>query len=420
MKKLLFSFALAALAVLQFAHAHGQTPQPSPAQARADAGLTPNGVIGEVISIDATARRMTVKTDAGAVVAVTLADNTAYMRLPPGEKTLDKATKITFAEVGVGDRVFARGKTSDDQKTVPARVLIVMTRADIAQKQEHDRAEWRRRGILGTITALNPETREVTLSTRTREGVRPVIISASADTIRFRRYAPDSIKFSEAQPSSFAELKIGDQLRALGEKSADGTHFTPEEVVSGSFRTVGGTVTAINAQTGEIKINDLLTKQPITIVVRPDTMVRSFPPEMAAMMAQRMQGGGGGNGPGTGAGRPQGERSGGDAQPGGGGPGGRGGGPAGGGGDRPRGGGFDFQEVLDRLPPVTLAELKTGDTIIVSSTTGAVASRVTAIALVSGVDALLNRMQARQAARTGPNPGASGSGPDINFGIGLP
>lgn len=415
MKKLLICLALAAFAVLEAAQAQGQTPQSSPtAQSSADAGVTPNGVIGEVTAIDASAMQMTVRTDAGKRVTVVLNSATSYMRLPPGEKTLEKATKITLADVGVADRVFARGKTSDDQTTVPARFLIVMTKADIAQKQEHDRAEWRRRGILGVITALNPGTKEVTLSTRTREGVRPIIVNASAATVNFRRYAPDSIKFSDARPSSFAELKVGDQIRALGERSPDGTSFTPEEIVSGSFRTVGGTVTAVNAPAGEIKINDLLTKQPITIVVRPDTLVRSFPPEMAAMMSARMQGGGGGA-PGSGAGgqRPQGERGGESA------------GAGGGGGDaaRPRaGGGFDFQEVLDRLPPITISELKTGDTIIVSSTTGAVPSRVTAIALVSGVDSLLNMMQARQstAAQTGPNPGASNPGPAINFGIGLP
>ncbi|HEX8142921.1 MAG TPA: hypothetical protein VF553_10025 [Pyrinomonadaceae bacterium] len=414
MKRFLFSIALAACALLHHAQAQGQTPAASPAETSADTAITPNGVIGEVTAIDAKALQMNVRTDAGAVVQVVLNSATSYLRIPPGEKTLDKATKITLADVGVGDRVFARGKTSDDRKTVPARALIVMSKADIAQKQERDRAEWRRRGILGVITALNPQTKEVTLSTRTREGVRPLVVDASAATISFRRYAPDSIKFSDARQSSFAELKIGDQLRALGERSADGTRFTPEEIVSGSFRTVGGTVTAVSAQAGEIKINDLLSKQPITIVVRPDTLVRSLPPEMAAMVAQRMQGGGGGTGAGGGGGggRPQGE------------PGGEGPGAGGGAGGRPRaGGGFDFQEVLDRLPPITIAELKTGDTIIVSSTTGAVPTRVTAIALVSGVDTLLNMMQARQAAAAapaGPNPGASNPGPAINFGIGLP
>lgn len=420
MRKLLFVFALATAIVFQSLPVSGQTP-PAPSstapQSKADVGVTPNGVIGEVVSVDTAAMTMTVKTDAGSVVNVTLASNTSYMRLPPGEKTLDKAAKITLADVGVGDRVFARGKTSDDQKTVPARILIVMTKADIAQKQERDREQWRRRGILGVITALNPETKEITITSRTRgEGSRPVVVKASASTVRFRRYAPDTIKFSDARPSTFGELKVGDQLRALGEKSADGAEFTPEEVVSGAFRTVGGTVTTVNTQTSEITINDLLTKQPITIVVRPDTTLRSFPAEMAAMMGQRMQAGGGG----AGGGGPQGDGDGGRRRQGGA-DGGGAGGPRDGAGPR-RGGGFDFQEVLERLPTITVNELKTGDTIIVSSTAGVVPSRVTAIALISGVDALLNRMQAQQqqGPRTGPNTGAPAPGPDINFGIGLP
>ena len=84
-------------------------------------------------------------------------------------------------------------------------------------------------------------------------------------------------------------------------------------------------------------------------------------------------------------------------------------------------GGIDFQEIVERLPPLTVAELKPGDMIVVSSTTGDEPSRVTAIALVAGVDALLNMMQQRTggANREGGGPGA-GPSPTIDFGIGLP
>jgi hypothetical protein len=76
--------------------------------------------------------------------------------------------------------------------------------------------------------------------------------------------------------------------------------------------------------------------------------------------------------------------------------------------------------VLERLPPITLAELKAGDMIIVSSTSGAEAGRVTAIAVVSGVEPLLNAMQASQSARPAGGGGQSSPGTGINFGIGLP
>jgi len=84
------------------------------------------------------------------------------------------------------------------------------------------------------------------------------------------------------------------------------------------------------------------------------------------------------------------------------------------------GGGVDFQEILERLPPTTLAELKAGDMIIVSSTAGAEQGRVTAIAVVSGVEPLLNAMQARQAARPAGGGQQAAQSTGINFGIGLP
>jgi hypothetical protein len=216
-------------------------------------------------------------------------------------------------------------------------------------------------------------------------------------------------------------LKVGDQLRALGDKSPDGARFTPEEIVSGSFRTVGGPVLAVNAAANEVKLNDLTSKQPVTVAIRPDSVLRRIPPEMAAMLAMRMGGGAGPGGPGqAGGGRPSQGGPGGERPAGG--PGGSGaGGPGGGGRMGGGGGGVDFQEILERLPTITLAELKAGDMIIVSSTAGAEPGRVTAIAVVSGVEPLLNAMQARQSAA--PAAGQQQrpqSNTGLDFGIGLP
>ena len=419
MRKLLIIFALVALAAS--ANASGQTTA-SPATPQADAGVTPNGVIGEVTAIDMAAKQMLVKTDAGTVVAVGLDEKTVYMRVPPGEKTLDKAVRIAGTEVALGDRVFARGKVADDRKSVPARILIVMTKADITKKQESERAEWQRRGIAGVISALNAETKEITVSMRGRGAVaaqQPVVISASALNVTFRRYTSDSVKFSDARPSSFAELKVGDQLRALGDKSADGAHFTPETIVSGAFRTIGGPVLTINAAANEVRLNDLTSKQPLTVVIRPDSVLRRLPPEMAAMMAMRM--GGGSGAPGASGQARGGQPPKGGAAAGGGAAGRPGAdGPGSGGAGRGGGGGVDFQEILERLPAITLAELKPGDMIIVSSTAGAEPGRVTAIAVVSGVEPLLNAMQARQAARPAGAAPQAQPNTGINFGIGLP
>src|SRR5262245_27740581 len=72
-----------------------------------DAGITQTRVIGEVTSIDSGGRQMSVTTDAGNAVTITLDDKTEYLRIPPGETSLDKAVKILFTEISVGDKVYA-------------------------------------------------------------------------------------------------------------------------------------------------------------------------------------------------------------------------------------------------------------------------------------------------------------------------
>jgi hypothetical protein len=117
---------------------------------------------------------------------------------------------------------------------VPAAQIIVMTKGDLAKKQEAERLEWRRRGILGVITALKPETHEITITHRAM-GRKPIGRDPRQRQDEMKRYAPDSIKFGDAKPSTFEELKVGDQLRALGDRTEDPLRFNPQKVVTGSF-----------------------------------------------------------------------------------------------------------------------------------------------------------------------------------------
>jgi hypothetical protein len=388
-----------------------------------DPNIAAKHAIGEVKTIDAAAKQLTIQTDAGSTVTVSISDKTTYKRLAPGEKSLANATDVTFADVGEGDRIMARGAVSEDRKSVPALQVIVMTKGDITKKHEAERLEWRRRGILGVITALKPDTKEITISNRTMAGTQSVVIPVSEKT-EMHRYAPDSIKFGDAKPSTFAELKVGDQLRAIGDRTEDPLRFNPQKIVTGSFRTVGGVITAVDATTGEIKINELEKKTPLTIVIKQDAVLRRFPPasEMGAMMGGMRGAGGppgaGGNQQTSGGGQSaQGGQGQPAARPQGGGPGGSGG-PGGGG---PGRGGFNINDMLERLPTISLADVKVGDTIIVSSTQGVDPHRLTAISLVSGADTLLTMLAPRpQPGQATPNPAAGLGSSGITFGIGLP
>jgi Cu/Ag efflux protein CusF len=347
-------------------------------------------LVGAVQTIDPANGQITLHTDDGKTVKITPHAGAKFLRLPPGEKSMANAKPITANDIGPGDRVLARGELSDDKASMAASTLVVMTKADIAQKQQADQAEWGKRGVAGLVTAVDAKAGEVTINTRTAEGLKPLIIVAN-DKTAVSRYAPDSVKFADAKTGTLADIKPGDQVRALGAKSDDGTHYEAEELVSGSFRNVAATVTTIDLAANTIKVMDLTTKKPLLVHVNADSTLRKLPETVARMIAMRAAAGAGGAGGAGGAQRApgaQGARSAQTGAPAGGAQGlsAEAGGPGG-----MRGGrGGDMQQMLERLPAIKLEDLKPGDAIIVSSTEGADPGQVTAITLVAGVEPILS------------------------------
>src|SRR5260370_18141976 len=192
-------------------------------------------VSGEVTSIDVSAKQFKVKADDGVNYTVSFQDNTAYLRMPFGEKDQKKATKIEISDVAVGDGLIARGPLAEDTKTVTVRTVIVMTKEDVAKKQQQDHADWQKRGVVGTVTSVNPDSKEITVNLHGRDNKSLVI---DAGKTSFRRYASESVRFADAKPSSFAELQLRDTVRVLGDKTEDGSRLKAEELVSGSFQTI--------------------------------------------------------------------------------------------------------------------------------------------------------------------------------------
>jgi hypothetical protein len=337
-------------------------------------------VAGEVTAIDASAKQIKVKGDDGVGYNLALQDNTIYLRMPLGETDQKKAVRIAFADVTVGDRLIARGPLGED-KTVPVRTVMIMTKGDVAQKQQRDQADWQKRGVTGIAGAVNPASKEIIITTRGRDS-KTVTVDVAAAT--FERYAQDSIRFADAKASSLAEIQPGDTIRVLGEKSEDGSRIKAEAIVSGAFETVAGTVVSTDPGSGEVRITNLQTKKTLVVKTTAGTMLRRIDEQTATMLARRMR-------PAT---------PGGDAAPGGppaGGPpsGGRPGGTDGAGGGRGFGGGRgpggsgDLQQVLERSPQLSLADLKKGDAVIVSGAKAPEGAPVMAFSFVAGVEPFL-------------------------------
>src|ERR1019366_7896451 len=88
-------------------------------------------VIGEVTALDAPTGQISLKTDKGEAVVVTIGGSTTFRRVPPGAQDLTRATRIELSDLGVGDRVLAIGQPSEDRKRIEARSVIAMSPYDL-------------------------------------------------------------------------------------------------------------------------------------------------------------------------------------------------------------------------------------------------------------------------------------------------
>src|SRR5271165_1652351 len=279
-------FTIAVIAMLIFAPLSGAAWQESATQQAPSSGSKVR-TVGTIKSISANA--VTLATDAGSEITILIQSSTRLLRMAPGQTDLKQATPIQLQDLQVGDRLLAGGSSFDGGKSVTATSAVVMTKADVAAKQEREREDWQKRGVAGVVKAVDTSTETITLAT-SAIGASTLAVHVSKGAI-IRRYAPDSVKFDDARPGTLDQVKAGDQLRARGTKSADGNEFVAEEIVSGTFRNVAGVVVATDPSTGTITLTDLVTKRPVTMKVTSDSQLRKLPPMMAQRIAARLKGG---------------------------------------------------------------------------------------------------------------------------------
>jgi len=355
---------LAALAVLVPAMAWGQ------ASARF--------VRGSITAIGGST--VTVQADAGGQQQIAVPDGAKIKRLEPGQK-LSEAAAIKLSDLAVGDRVVVQLDPS--ASTPQAALVVAMKQTDIAQQKEQVLQAWQR-GVAGLVKSVDPATGIIVVTTGAGPMTKTVAVNTTKTTALLR-YAPNSIAFDNAKPAPIDAINPGDQLRARGSKSADGSQIAADAVVSGTFRNVAGLITQTDPANSTITVKDLISKKPVTVHIAADVQMRRLPERMAQMLAMVLKG----NAPGAMVAARGGN---GGAPPSGGGQF-RGGNGGGGGAQRPGGGGPpDMQRMLSFAPAIKLTDLNKGDAVMLVATQGA--ADVNAVTLLAGVEPLLEAPEA--------------------------
>ena len=375
--------AIAAASLAGHSYVHAQENSTS-----GSGGAQVSRAVGTIKSIQGDS--ITLSSDSGGEVTAKLASSTKIVRVPPGQKDLKNAVPLQAQDLQPGDRVLVRGQASADPHSIAALAVIVMKQSDVSAKQQQDREDWQKRGVGGLVSAVDASTGTISISSGGFGATKTISIHTSKDTA-LRRYAPNSVKFDDAKPAPLDQIKPGDQLRARGTRSEDGSQLTADEIVSGTFVNIAGTVTAIDPAANTMTVQDAIRKGPVVVKVSPDSQMKKLPAEFAQRIAMRLKAANGETGDqasGAQNGGTQGARPpSGVAAPGAGSQFPRG--PGGMQAERGNGGPPDLQRFLSRLPSSTLADLHKGDAVMIVSTLGGDSGAVTAITLLAGVEPIL-------------------------------
>jgi hypothetical protein len=328
---------------------------------------------------------LTVKTDADGVYQVEVPSDAAILRIAPGAKDLSSAERISFSDLAVGDRALVKPDPNATGTTIQALRIVAIKQTDLALKQQKDREDWQRRGVGGLVKSVDAASGDLVVGSGAGATAKTITVHTAKATM-LKRYAPASVRYDEAQPAPIDAIHAGDQLRARGEKNADGTEIAAEEVVSGSFRNIAGTITSLDAAGATLVVKDLATKKTVTIHITAEAQMRRLPDRMAQMLAMRLKGTASGG---------QGGWSGNASAANGGAAGGQHGGGQWGGQNGGQGGGApDPQQMLSRAPAIQLGDLQKGEAVMLVATDGT--SDVSAITLLAGVEPLLEAPAASQ------------------------
>lgn len=355
-------------------------------------------VLGQVESVDAGARTLKLKVEDGASLTVALAEKGTVVKVAPGEKSLQNAVPIGFDAIAAGDRVLVRGGARIGGRIEGALRVVVMAQTDLTARNESEQRAWRERGVAGTLISADPGNGHFIMQTANRAApaagapAGPITLVVDAKKATLHRYSDTSVKFDDARPAGIADMAAADQVRVLGTRSEAGKLITAERVVFGSFKTMALSIEKIDPAAGLLSVKDLESNRKFTLSLVPGASIRKIPAEMAAMFSG---GGAGGAAGGGGMGRSMGAPTAGGARP----EGARGqspGAPGMGMGDRAPGaagprGGRGMEEILERMPAITLADLKKDDWV------GAVVGRIdasgkaVAFNLLAGIEAFASR-----------------------------
>jgi hypothetical protein len=208
--------------------------------------------LGSVVRVDTSTRALLMKLDSGGEKWISAPPDVKILQVAPGDKDLSRAAASTLEAVRAGDRALVR-RAENGGEIIVATEIVVIRQTDLAEREKAEHADWKARGISGRVLAVERGAGQLTISAFARQASGEVIVKVNGNTVQ-RRYRHGSARFNDARPAAISDIRVGDQLLALGDRTPDGTVLNAEKLVSGSFRYFPAAVVSIDPQKQQFAI----------------------------------------------------------------------------------------------------------------------------------------------------------------------
>jgi hypothetical protein len=212
---------------------------------------SPCHIAGQIAGKDRVANTLTLKRDTGDLIDVHYDDSSIFSVRAELDAAVRNQPRLQPTELNLGDRVcVTRLQTGGEG---PAAQIAVSSRAALRVKQQDELRGWLAHGVFGTIRALDPTARHITLETQ--DNGTPLTVDASG-MVAYWDFPRGDIGLGDAVPGSWDSLAAGDPLYIYTVDNARG-QVAASVILRGGVRAIAGGIQSFNGLTEEIVLRSL-------------------------------------------------------------------------------------------------------------------------------------------------------------------
>jgi hypothetical protein len=214
--------------------------------------LGPCKLFGLVYGIDPLAEMLILKDPDGYLRDVTLASGTVISKLPVAGR--GPITQIRAADLNSGDLVCVHGGEGD----TPPQLSVVL-RTDLHRAQDNFLVEWQRNSVFGILSSIDVKGRTFVVNPLPRSANDGPIRVSLPGSVQLRAVPPGARRIQESTSFRLEDLRPGEAVYVRGARPGDGANMTASLVLHGGYRGILGTLAEVRVMSSVLRIREFGT-----------------------------------------------------------------------------------------------------------------------------------------------------------------